>query len=82
MKEREIKALIESLGGVVIAIRSSKHWRVDAEFGSTVLTNLIFPMSGSDWRQTQNQRAFIRRRLREANDNKEPPHREVMRGSR
>lgn len=80
MTRREIKTLIESLGGRVVAIQSGKHWRVDAAFGTLLLSGLVFPMSGSDWRQTANQRSFIRRALRSANDNEKPPHRGEARG--
>lgn len=79
MTEREIRKFIEMLGGRVTSIKVGKHWKVQTVFQSTSL-QLTFPLSESDWRALRNQESFIRRKLREANDNKKPPHKEAARG--
>jgi hypothetical protein len=67
MVERDIRCLIEDLGGKVTKLRCSKHWVGQAEFDGLVIPFTI-SASASDHRAFKNIEGDIRRSLRIAKE--------------
>lgn len=63
--ESQVKQYITSLGGEVLSIRKNSHWVVNAEFDGIPLW-LTVPVTPSCARAMRNNSSWIRRRLRQA----------------
>ena len=62
--EREIRRFVEEMGGKVIRVAGTKHWKIDAEVDGVEIS-VVMSRSPSDQRAILNQRATFRRLLKQ-----------------